>query len=607
MKIPKISLSERIIICVFIFILTVTTLNLGPGLYNTFSRVMPGDEWLFYSSLSIYSNFFKTFLAYFITFYFGKCIIEIIFKNDFSNRISFLSCFPIGYIFTVGLLRILSIFNNGAVLFSHVIIIFAVTFLIRKIYYRKNFPKLNINEIFWFLFLFIIFSLIEIYAGDFRWVGHGPMHYPVHQMHVTPGNFRLFPIILQHYDEFLYNYWSGYYLSKNNHPTLNWWLCLSFIKASGFLFLYQIFINLNFAKIKSFIVICFIFFGTTSINLFKYYLLFDSSNPLAYVVFSTRAIGIIFIVMMVAMLMSKNSKDFLNNDLKNYFFPILILLGIGISASSISCALTLIFLFLALYTPVRLESKFIKYSPILFTIFSIVIYSLPIQFIGYLIIVYMGTLVLYFFSLKPSFSTKPNNLTIYLASGILIGMLTLGNITSIPFAKTFLGLGKPAEARIINFPVWEMNAPSATGIQTNKNFIDDFREGGLYSAYNQSSYTLIITSGLWFLLLLGGIYMSTQNSHSLTLISHTLALLPGLYIFIDFLNIGDRSWIKTRFLECLYYASVTAAILILINTKSRLTNRFLVIFLALACVFPILGTERMYQLIVNANFFMRLN
>lgn len=607
MKIQKISLRKSLFFFTSILIITVTTLNLGPDLYNTFSKAIPGDEWIFSSSLGIYSNLFKTVLAYFITFYFGNCIIEAIFKDDFSKKISFLSSFPIGYIFTVGLLRILSIFNNGAVLFSHIVIIFALTFLIRKIYYRKNLPVLNYSEIISFLFLFIIFSLIEVYAGDFRWVGHGPMHYPVHQMHVTPENFRLFPIILQHYDEFLYNYWSGYYLSKNNDPTLNWWLCLSLIKTSGFIFLYQLFHSLNFGKTKSLSLICFLFFGTTSINLFKYYLLFDSSNPLAYVVFSTRAIGIIFIVMIVAMLISKNSEDFLNKSFKSYFFPILFLLGIGISASSISCALTLMLLFLALYTPVRLESKLIKYCPILFIIIIIIIYSIPIQFIEYLIFVYIVIFAAYVLLLKLSFSAKPNKLTIYLASGIVIGMLTLGNITSIPFAKTLLGLRKPVEARIINFPVWEMNAPSATGNQTNKNFIADFREGGLYSAYNQSSYSLIITSGLWFLLLLGGIYMSTQNSYGLTLISHTLALLPGLYIFIDFLNIGDRSWIKTRFLECLYYASITAAIHILVNTKSKLTNRVLILFLVLACIFPILGTERIYQIIFNANFFSRLN
>jgi hypothetical protein len=140
----------------------------------------------------------------------------------------------------------------------------------------------------------VIFGLAllqQIFFGDFRWVGHGHNQYAIFMNQWGREGF-LFPIFNQHYDEFVFHHFlSGLFVPQNFNTLVPWWITLALNKASVFVFFAMVARAFGLTLIDAVLAAVFVFLGTLSLFPARYDLLFDSANPLFYVVHSGRLLG----------------------------------------------------------------------------------------------------------------------------------------------------------------------------------------------------------------------------------------------------------------------------------------------------------------------------
>lgn len=98
-----------------------------------------------------------------------------------------------------------------------------------------------------------------------------------------------FPIVDQHADEILYNYPLLFTFYKTHNPQVFFWFLNAVGRLSmGFLF-FLLFRYYRLSNTYSIAATLFLFFGTNSLNPFKYLLIFDGVNPLFYVLNLNRS------------------------------------------------------------------------------------------------------------------------------------------------------------------------------------------------------------------------------------------------------------------------------------------------------------------------------
>ncbi len=291
-------------------------------------------------------------LHYALVASFGLALAYPFFSNitNVSFFIKFLSSFFIGYGCLLSIIRVLSfIFPYEEIYWPTIIFILSCLssfFLIHPLNFKLS-PASLLKTKTAGLFLiqlcllvgFIFIILIhQICAGEFSWVGHGNGQYAHYLDLWRAQKLSHFPLITKHYDELIFHYFLTLPLDSTFTPITPWWITLALMKASIGALIYLLFRKLNVSKILSAVFSLYMLLGTTSLSASHYYLLFDASNPIAYMVHSGRIAGIAFSLLYLV--------DILTNTQRPPSLIFLSLSALGLTATSFSNVLWIILLYI---------------------------------------------------------------------------------------------------------------------------------------------------------------------------------------------------------------------------------------------------------------------
>lgn len=637
-----------IIICAFVISLYLDPTEVYNIFRNTptfFYNTNPKEHW-FYSFndfLGPQHIFLMTTVYGLITF-FGYTFLQGFFRRVSVNIVLQLSAsFLVGYVCSLGIIRLVSYVQPHGFVFYPTIITILIISIIQ---FFKNVSTINreqtvpsdrkaiVISLFFLVFLFFLFLFVQVYAGEFAWVGHGPHQYSwaLKFLRESKEVFR-FPIITQHHDELLYTYLILDPIKISFNPILLMWVTLALNKVSFFSLIYCLF---RFLKLKSYQAVIgslFLLFGTNALNPLKYLMLYDSSNPLGYVVHSTRIVGIgIMLLVLVNTLNHRKDFGFLT-------LPFFIFTGIGLIFTTISNSFLILAMFFAAVLLLRypgvckflmdnLILKKFKLDPIyiihfifLSCAFGYGILNTSIYSVPGLVHVTSGTFI---FCLYGSFifvnrktvlySEPPPDKYIKSALGFfvvfflstLFSALFLGNIFSqnslnffiVDFLNKYTFIDGLRIGQIgNNTHIHELSA------------LEIFKDGRQLAPYNE-----YCRGFLYFLGYYGSIYIlalcafwskvkSEVSDFTLKmkgLLLLTVSILPFLFFHSDFLIYTDKAWLKSRFLEIPIYFIIFSSIVLVFKSSEVRVKRLFSIFLLFYIVFPILGTHRLEQWIQNA-------
>jgi len=296
---------------------------------------------------------------YFVTAFFGYVLTKVYFQDltETSLFIKLTASFFVGYTCLAGLLRILTLWVPNDYLYhaGMVVLLVLIGFIQYKDFKKKGDDltkaiKPNKNQLCRFLlqifaaavFVFLVLML-QIYQVDFSWVGHGyeQFAYLLDEKRFTQLSY--FPFIKQHYDELIFHFFITQPFQTSFNYILSWWMTLAVTKLSIGVFLYLTFRKFNLSKYFSCVYSLFIMLGTSSLLPTKYYLLFDSSNPLFFTVHSGRVIGIgLAFFMIVSMI------DYFKNH-GNVSLLFIMLLGLGLATTSISNSIWILLIYFVFF------------------------------------------------------------------------------------------------------------------------------------------------------------------------------------------------------------------------------------------------------------------
>lgn len=505
--------------------------------------------------------------------------------------------------------------------------------------------------------LILVMALfLQVYQADFVWVGHGQYADTINKWMqenkkwVIGGSESKFPIILQHYDELIYHYWLSMPLRESFNHLIVWWVTLAIMKSSSFVLLFIMFKEISKSFAVSLAISLFVLFGTMSPLFDKYFMSFDCSSPLFYVAHSGRIYGFIAPFLMMWFLLRKGGSASPENPKQTSwamsFFAFLagFLMAVGLSSTTISNILWILFLifglvFLRYRERLSGHAGFMGGNPdsgvgLVFPHLAyLAAFALPVLMYGFtehnvaiarlsLLVAFTGLILLAgvgFFSKPPPVSdSRESNLDIGVSpqksfvtwgviAGSVVACLVLGNIVAAPLAG---GLFKSSIYSKLEVDVISLLLTFVSEHMTGA--IKDVREIGDWSKYNQSTPGFIAYYGNYYLFALVAIiglrtfeeqkveFISQRNGRGLLfLVSAILMLLPAVYVFIDFFDFGERSWIKTRFLEVPLNFIAALALIIFANCQHRFLRVCGVVLMVLYMVGPIVGTDRLMQIFLN--------
>ena len=419
------------------------------------------------------------------------------------------------------------------------------------------------------------------------------------------------------------------------NPILPMWVTLAINKVSFFSLTYCIFRFLDVKVVTSIIYSLFLLFGTNALNPAKYLLIFDSSNPIAYVVHSTRMVAISVVFLVVTNFLKPPDKK---NYLNAMFF---IFIGVGIVFTTISNYSHLIFIFLAIILFMLLP-KLYQISQCDFKIKNTTITP---QFIIHL--VFIGSAVGYGV-LNTKFNFLPGIIHLTIFSMILVFYIhyiiankryILENLSynvetktsmrffiiflfsilysSLFFANIFSGniLNKTLIAYLnsntfltgLTFDT-QISTFATDGFKNTIKFLRDGRDIGIWSEYCKGF--------LYFLGYYGSIYLLALFPHMVKYENRPLgdfimrwsalqllmiSLLPILFFHTDFLNYTNiQAWIKTRFLEVPIYLIIFSSMVLVSRSSSSILRKGIIAFQIVYMLLPIIATMRLHQWIANA-------
>lgn len=621
----------------------------NPPLYNVFTtEIAPHDNGVNFHGFTIKSIFFLVF-NYSVTALLGYGIARNIMAEVKAQLITkVFSSFFLGYLAICGLSRILSfifIWKALYIVITAVALISAYT-LIKvnnpslKLYKTSNNKKLfliNIGIILTGLFFVLAALMIQVIQGAFIWVGHGTEQYAAALPYWASIKLKHFPIILQHYDELAYHYWATYFYIKKFNPIIPWWITLALIKLSTFSFVFIAFKKLKLPFLFSLIGATFLMLGTSSPLFNKYYMIFDSSNPLFFTVHSGREIGIVVALFIMF--------SFLKNDHKTSDILGLSLIAIGISTTSLSntlwaiviAGLTVflkknnIILYLQDNANILLKTSFATVVLLLLMYPLFPIYETPLNPLH--VYIRLGLCLLYLsfcifllrkhikhIQLNFYLDIQSKKVFLFIALAVF-GISILGNIPSAIIydhsskLKEFLhSLG--IVVGMIGLPEREILDHTLTW----KTLIADHREitNQWYNWYCISTYAfaayhgvlliaMIVTSFSFSLWKTQNLILGKNDKIISFIYLFCIMSLPILFFFMDYIGLGSRAWVKSRFLEIAYYLIIFFSFYFLAKKSSPLARAFLAMICIIYISMPFILTERPYHIMRNGQFLLNMS
>ena len=370
---------------------------------------------------------------YIIISIFGYLAFIKFFQNiDTSIINKLVASFGIGFILTLGLLRIVTLF------FGHSSFYFITIAIILLYITLKGTPlvKKDIQSFFSFkpidlkatnlqsilllaFYLLMVFGLMVYFMKymDFSYGGHTKSEYEYYLQALWTSELSNFPVIPQHYSELLFHYFLSAIQDKSESTYLMWWSTLAICKTSLFALIFCIFKKFKLDTWISIIGTVFMFFGSNACHPLKYILLFDAANPLFVVATPGRVIGYVLTFIFIATVCTESSKE------KSFSIPFLILAAIGLSISSISnSVLCLAFYLLVICIKYLYENNDLR---------ARIIYSQSLHFI-LIITIFFGISLSYFIVNFSTFSEEK----------ILYHFKLIIGITSVPGVHLIIALFK---------------------------------------------------------------------------------------------------------------------------------------------------------------------
>lgn len=472
------------------------------------------------------------------------------------------------------------------------------------------------------LFFLVLFLVLQFWQSDFVWIGHGSKMYGAPLIdYLDPNQFSRLPIIGNHFDEILIPYLVLSVTGISYDPVLPMWLALGVNKVIAFGALYSAFRIHSVPRWYSFIAVLFLFFGSFHAIPYKYFLLFDASNPLGYVATSGRLMSVCLCVVLMLMSM-KNRLDIIPAS-------VLGILGLGVSFSSISNGIVMLFCFFIIAYSARIKDR---------SIFSL---ALSLAIAGFLCaltyelankklswpllpgaplfaaIVWISMIVISMRINIPSILSVRSFLKKYLPImlGVMLGWCLLGNLTAGNFVQSAL-------LKVVN-GISGLNIQVINEFEIPKyayHFFVDMRERGNWAIYNNSGIEFWNVYGLIFCLPLALIFYIRRRRDLLSkyvgFCAFMLLAILIIMFFMDFVgnphsatastNTMERPWVKSRFMEIPVYLLLNLSMIFFCLLGTRIQRRFMAFILLILVLAPIIYTERLPQWRQNAIFLWNL-
>lgn len=615
---------------------------------RTFYHSVTPEVYRFYSFGDFLSpaHIFLMAVVYGLTAIFGYGFLRKFFSNISANIVIKLSAsFLVGYVCSLVVIRLVSfILPNGLVFYPSIIIILGLStieFLLLKKgtgeVEKTHVPgwKSAFISLILLALLFFIILLIQVYAGEFAWVGHGPHQYSWLIEKIREGSWvSRFPIIVKHHDELLYTYFMLDPTKLSFNAILPMWVTLALNKVSFFSLAYCLFRFLKIKPHQSIVGALFLLFGTNALNPLKYLLLFDSSNPLAYVVQSTRIVGIGIAFLLVVNILSckKNETGFLKPAF--FIFTAIGLIFTTFSNAPLIIALNFVGVIFLLYPntykiiATNLKIGKIKIYPIYivnfifimlafgYGIMNTTIKSPPglvhfatglVIFSFYVLIILLNRKILS--SESFTYDKRAKSGIKYFALFVVITIISsifVGNVFSSNKLNHFIVKYLNQNTFITGLKIFKFGSVLPL---KDLSTLKIFQDGRYLDAYNEYCKGV-----LYFLAYYGSIYILALLSfwskirteiddftlRLRVLLLFTISILPFLFFHIDFIVYSQRAWIKTRFLEIPIYFIIFSSIILVFKSSSSKVRNLFIIFLLAYIVMPIIGTDRIQQWVQNA-------
>lgn len=656
------STSNRTWFFLIVYIILVMALLTYPPSSNemTFSQPNAHGVNFRYLDCQIIASFF---LVLYLVAYLGYALL-FPFHMDVKVAwaVKLVGSFFAGYLASIGIIRILSLFFPYKGIFLPVILtISAVICILMPRHWReagkvklvlgKILKGMGLNLVFLFALL-LVFGCALIYqmhTNQYFWVGHGPWYYPAFLEGLEQEKLLHFPIIKGHYDEIIFTYFLVNPFDVNFPTTVPMWLTLGLNKISLGCFLYILMKKLEFDRLPAAAFSVFFMIGTTSILPTRYYLLYDASNPIWMTAHSGRIVGIGICLLLIL--------GFYLHEWKKLPLLFYILIGLGLSATSISnSAWSLFILMISIAisilvslsrnqfpvdnsalsppqdNPARWVKKYLSLAILaaLTSVFLIFVHSYTNRasyYIKLLLSVFpLIFLALAFLPLRVAFRRVKEvfgtavfahghlaRLAIFLVS-TLIGLIFLGNVSSNDHIHDRIFKDEVEIRSIQSYPI-HSTSMALNDFRINKDRhpsehkshqFEWEREVGYFFAYFGLVFLMWIFSYVALEHHLDPASPQVEKSYLFILFAVLMALVPAIFFFISFTNfVSPVGWLKSRFLELPMY---TLLFIFLAITKSFSPKfiRFTATTLAIYSIVPFIATERALQIFENAKVLLNL-
>ncbi|MBF0595077.1 MAG: hypothetical protein HQL22_08925 [Candidatus Omnitrophica bacterium] len=462
--------------------------------------------------------------------------------------------------------------------------------------------------------------LLQVSQGDFSWVGHGPNQYARFLDEWFVGRLKHFPMIAQHYDELIVHYFLGMPIQGTLTTIVVWWMTLGLIKMSVFVFMWIVLRKIGLSSILAGLGTSFLFFGSSSLCPWRYYMLFDSSNPLFFTVHSGRVAGVALVIFWIV--------NFLREDAVKRPVSVfmVVLSGLGMTALPASNVFWVLAL-LPWLLPVKNDGYYRGVFVVCFFVLAVLLllYGLPFDTdfgirsrmlivgvvfmnLAWVVTTRVRVCILGLFSMDVRVYVKG---LAALVLSLLLGMVLLGNViqNNVLSRWTFHKL-EPM--------IGHLESPALTGeIFSKAPFqIKDFRErGGEYNLYCEGIIEFLSYYGfiLVMICLIPFLYSRRSNEglamdqHLYGIFVFIVTLIPIIFFIVDFTNLGpQRAWVKTRLLEIPVYFIIFCFVYFLDRMALWFEKVVLGIILTIYIVAPFLANQRPLQIQESGKYLLKV-
>jgi len=602
------------------------------------------------------------FCNYFLCSLLGYSLLYPFYRavRGLSMPVKLVSAFCIGFTCSIAVIRIVSFFCDYEAIYlptvtALVIICFLLIWTNREDFKDdlKDLKKFNLAAagrsmavcVFLGISLFLL-AVLSMKQADFLWVGHGPNEYSFLIDQWGQEGYERFPIVLQHYDELIFHYFVGMPLTLDFNAIFPWWVTLCVTRISIVVFIYVLFRRLEVSAPLAFVLSLFMALGTSCLVPTKYYLLFDAANPIIFIQHTGRAVGIAFALLFVAAVaVGHEKKKFLT-------LPFFILSGLGLTAVSLPhVMLVALVLFFAILFSVSDRASDKKANILndgaalcyLSVAALLLMYGLPFKGsgpfalrIGLIAAVCGLFLTAVSGDIKNLFSSRKsqgNNarpfwvrMTVFLTSAavglFLFGNLLTDNGLSRRMAEILGGEKGRLRVETLNLSLSDpwFDASVYKRSPNPRDFrIGDFRQkNGIWNVYARGFREFATAYG-WILVMIlttgmivrkrkasqGGLSLKETVLYKSFLLS--AAMLPVMLFLVDFVSIGNNSWIKSRFSEIPVYVIIFVSLYFMSSCKTKLMRALLALLLLTYSIVPFFATQRPKQIQYNWGIFKDLS